>query len=92
MRIMNHMEATTATTEPAGKLVKMGSNIMVTVKKNDNVGNTFEGLIATAFPRAKNIKIDPSLQHRSTCGTVEIDGAHYDWRNNGDLITFVVAK
>lgn len=62
------------------------------VLKSQNVGNTFYGILAVAFPSVDGrlIKLRAEMQH-GNCGTVEIDGVGYDWFDRGDWYEFVEA-
>lgn len=62
---------------------------MKTISKSENIGNTFVGLVMAAFglDDQRKIKIDYSLQF-SSCGTIEVLGASYDWFDRGDSVSF----
>ena len=61
------------------------------VMKSDNIGNTFNALVATAFPGAKNISFE-IIPGFSNCGTAYVDGVAYDYVDYGDYVNFVRAK
>ena len=63
----------------------------ITIKKSDNVGNTFDGLVATAFPGSKMSHFEINQVSRN-CGTVRIDGVDYDWLDCVDSVRFMVAE
>lgn len=66
---------------------------MLTISKTENIGNTFDGLVMTAFncKKQSDIKIDPFLQH-GRCGTVEVKGESFDWYDRGDRVDFIAAE
>jgi len=65
----------------------------IIIEKAKNVGNTFNGIIATAFPgvESKQIKVDPFMQC-GNCGTIEVAGVAWDWFNRADRFEFMVAE
>jgi len=62
------------------------------ISKSQNLGNTFSGILAAAFPSvdARLIKV-PAHMQSGRCGTVEVDGVGYDWFDRGDSYEFMVA-
>ena len=65
----------------------------IIVEKSKNIGTTFNGIIATAFPMVDTrlIKVDPFMQC-GNCGTIEVNGMAYDWFNRSDRFEFMVAE
>lgn len=63
----------------------------ITIKKSDNAGNTFYGLVAAAFSGSQisNFELNPVSR---SCGTVRVDGVDYDWVDCGDSVRFMVAE
>lgn len=51
----------------------MMMNAVKQVKKSENIGVTFDGLIATAFPKAKRISFE-IIPGFHGCGTAHVDG------------------
>lgn len=65
---------------------------MKTILKTENIGNTFIGLVCTAFSvKCSDIKMDPVFNH-SGCGTIEVKGCPFDWFDKGDSVIFLEAK
>jgi len=63
----------------------------VTIEKNKNIGNTFIGLVCTAFDcESKRVRRDVHLQH-GDCGTIEVCGERFDWFDRGDHVDFLLA-
>ena len=68
-------------------------NTIKQVKKSENIGVTFHGLIATAFPGVNQKLIKHEiLPGFSSCGSVYIDGVAYDYVDHGDYVNFVRAE
>lgn len=68
-------------------------NAIKQVKKSENIGVTFDGLVATAFPgvNPKLIKHE-ILPGFSSCGLVHVDGVAYDYVDHGDHVNFMRAE
>lgn len=66
---------------------------MIAIKKQENIGNTFLGLVCAAFgvSSSSSVTIDAEYQHGS-CGTVEVCGVAYDWFDRGESVEFLEAK
>jgi len=65
----------------------------IIIEKSKNLGTTFAGIIATAFPLAdaRQIKVDPLMQC-GNCGTIEVNGEAFDWFNRADRFEFMKAE
>lgn len=63
----------------------------ITVNKSENIGVTFDGLVATAFPGTKKINMSLNPVGRN-CGTVSVDGVVYDWVDHGEYVNFMRAE
>jgi hypothetical protein len=63
------------------------------ILKSENKGNTFNGLIMTAFDlkNQRSIKADTFAQ-LDGMGTIEVDGKAYDWFDRGDSVVFAAAE
>lgn len=68
-----------------------GKNMTIKINKSSNVGNTFYGLVATAFPGAWQISVDLNAVGRN-CGTAYVDGVAYDWVDHGEYVNFMRAQ
>lgn len=65
---------------------------MITVNKSANVGNTFIGLVCTAFnlKDSRLVSVPHDMQY-DNLGTVIVAGVHYDFSDRGDLVSFFKA-
>lgn len=64
---------------------------MITVNKSENIGNTFIGVLVTAFGDKANFVVEPFMQY-GNCGTIEVNGMAYDWFDRGKSFEFLVAE
>lgn len=64
------------------------------IKKSENIGTTFIGLICAAFNcQFSSVLVDPFMQFaKNGCGTIEVAGMAYDWFDRGDSIEFIEAR
>ncbi len=64
------------------------------IKKSENIGTTFIGLICTAFKcEQSEVGFEPFMQHAACgCGTIEVLGKAHDWFDRGDSIEFIEAR
>lgn len=66
---------------------------MISVKKSENLGNTFIGLVCAAF-NLKDARVVsmPHNEQDGIRGTIYVSGAAYDYRDHGDRVTFIEAR
>lgn len=64
---------------------------MITVNKQANIGNTFEGALATAF-NLKTTKVVKVNHLTATVGMVEVNGVDYDFVIDGSEVRFMESK
>jgi hypothetical protein len=66
---------------------------MITVQKSANIGNTFIGLVCTAFnlKDARQVSMPYDMQHGGM-GTVIVKDTAYDYRDRGDSVSFFKAE